>query len=40
MEQFKEMYKNPLVKIAFTFLEPFPVGLAVTLLSAAILRRS
>lgn len=39
MEEFKEMYKNPLVAAAFTFLEPFPVGLAVTLLSAAVLRR-
>ncbi|MEQ1747424.1 MAG: DUF4199 domain-containing protein [Saprospiraceae bacterium] len=39
MEQFKELYKNPLFKAAITFLEPFPVGLAVTLLSAAVLRR-
>ena len=39
MADFKEMYKNPLVVAAFTFLEPFPIGLAVTLLSAAVLRR-
>jgi len=39
MADFKEMYKNPLIAAAFTFLEPFPVGLAVTLLSAAVLRR-
>jgi hypothetical protein len=38
-KQFKEMYKNPVYNVAMTFLEPFPVGLAVTLLSAAILRR-
>ncbi|MEO8036625.1 MAG: DUF4199 domain-containing protein [Acidobacteriota bacterium] len=37
--EFKEMYKNPLVNIAFTFLEPLPVGLLVTLISAGILRR-
>ena len=39
MEEFKTMYKNPLVRVAFTFLEPFPVGVLVTLLSSAILRR-
>jgi hypothetical protein len=30
---------NPLVRAAFTFVEPFPVGLLITLLSAAVLRR-
>lgn len=39
MEQFKELYKNPLVNIGVTFLEPLPVGLPVTFLSAAILRK-
>jgi len=39
MEEFKEMYKNPLVNIGFTFLEPLPVGLLMTLLSAGLLRR-
>ncbi|MFN0016245.1 MAG: DUF4199 domain-containing protein [Saprospiraceae bacterium] len=39
MEQFLELYKNPFFKAAITFLEPFPAGLAVTLLSAAVLRR-
>lgn len=38
-EQFKEMYNNPLVNVALTFAEVFPIGLGVTLLSAAILRR-
>lgn len=40
MEKYKELYKNPLTKAAVTFLEPFPIGLLVTLISAAILRRS
>ena len=39
MEKFVEMYKNPLFKVAMTFIEPFPVGLLMTLLSAAILRK-
>ena len=36
MAEFKEMYKNPLINIAFTFLEPLPVGLLFSLLSAAV----
>lgn len=39
MQEFKEMYKSPLVKIGITFLEIFPVGLLISLLSAALLRR-
>ena len=39
MEQFQVWYKNPLFNVAITFLEIFPVGLIVTLVSAAILRR-
>jgi hypothetical protein len=39
MEQWKEMYKNPLVRYGLVFLEIFPVGLLVTLISAAILKR-
>jgi hypothetical protein len=35
----KAMYKNPLINSAMTFIEPFPVGLLITLLSAAFLRR-
>jgi len=38
-ESFKKLYSNPLVNIAFTFIEPFPVGVLMTLLSAAILRK-
>jgi len=33
MLRFKEMYRNPLVNIAFTFIEPLPVGLLMTLIS-------
>lgn len=38
-QDFKVMCSKPLNNIALTFLEPFPVFLVVTLLSAAILRR-
>lgn len=37
--EFQEMYKNPLANIAFTFLEPLPVGLALTLVTALVLSR-
>jgi hypothetical protein len=36
---FKKLYSNPLVNAAFTFIEPFPVGVLMTLISAVILRR-
>ena len=39
MKRFKELYENPLFNAAMTFIEPFPVGLAITLISAAILRK-
>jgi len=39
VQQMKQMYENPFFNVAMTFLEPFPVGLAITLLSAAILRK-
>ena len=39
MRRFQEMYKNPLINAAITFIEPFPVGLIMTLVSAGILRR-
>lgn len=39
MEKFSDMYKNPLVNIAFTFLEPLPVGILFTLVSAGVLSR-
>jgi len=39
MARFREMYKNPLINAGMTLIEVFPVGLVVTLISAAILRR-
>src|SRR6201985_352251 len=33
------MYQNPLVPATYTFIEPRPVGLIITLISAAVLRR-
>ncbi len=39
MAQFKEWYANPLLNVLMTFMEIFPVGLIVTLISAGILRR-
>ena len=39
MQDFGEMYKNPLVNIAFTLLEPLPVGVVFTLVTAGILSR-
>ena len=39
MAKFKVMYQNPLVNIAFTLLEPLPVGLLFTLVAAAVLSR-
>ena len=40
MRDFQEMYKNPAVKIGFTYVEILPVGLLISLLCAVILRRS
>ena len=39
LASFKKMYDNPLINAAFTFVEPFPVGLLVTAISAAVLRK-
>jgi len=39
MADFKVMYDRPLANAAITFLEPFPIGLLVALISAAVLRR-
>jgi Protein of unknown function (DUF4199) len=35
----QQLYQNPIVNMAYTFMEPLPVGLIITLISAAILRR-
>jgi hypothetical protein len=37
-EDMKKMLRNPLINAAVTFTEPFPVGLLVTLISAAVLK--
>ena len=39
MKNFTAMYNKPLYNVAITFTEPFPVGLIMTLISAAILRK-
>jgi len=39
MTQLRELARNPFINVAMTFVEPLPVGLLVTLISAAILRR-
>lgn len=38
MESMKRQYANPLFRLPMTFLEIFPVGLLITLISAAVLR--
>jgi hypothetical protein len=38
MREMAEMYRNPLLRIPITFVEIFPVGLLVALVSAALLR--
>jgi Protein of unknown function (DUF4199) len=38
-QHFKQMYDNPAINVALTFMEVFPIGLAVTLVSAGILRK-
>jgi hypothetical protein len=35
----QQLYQNPFVNMAYTFMEPLPVGLIMTLISAALLRR-
>ena len=37
--KYKALYDEPLFNAAITFAEPFPVGLVVSLVSAAVLRR-
>jgi hypothetical protein len=40
MKEFQEMYKNPAVKIGVTYTEILPVGLLISLICAAILKRN
>jgi hypothetical protein len=37
--RYKELYKNPLLNAVLTFIEPFPIGLVITLISALALKR-
>jgi hypothetical protein len=39
LKKYKELYENPFFNAAMTFIEPFPVGLVITLISAAFLRK-
>jgi hypothetical protein len=39
LQQMKQAYSNPLYNSMITFLEPLPVGMIMTLLSAALLRK-
>lgn len=39
MADFKVTYDNPIINAGMTFLEPFPIGLGITIISAGVLRR-
>ena len=39
MDGFAEMYKNPIIRFAITIMEIAPVGILISLLSAALLRK-
>ena len=39
MQRLAEMYRNPVINSAMTFIEPLPVGLVIALVSAGVLRR-
>jgi len=39
IQQSQRAYQNPLINMAYTFMEPLPVGLIITLISAVVLRR-
>jgi len=40
MQEFNERYKNnPLVNIAYTLLEPLPVGIVLSLIAAGVFSR-
>lgn len=40
MASFKEMYKNPLIRIFITYMEVLPIGMIVALFSALIVRKN
>jgi hypothetical protein len=39
IQRSQQSYQNPLINMAYTFLEPLPVGILITLISAVMLRR-
>ena len=39
MNSFQKLYQNPFFNAAMTFIEPFPIGLVITVMSAGILRK-
>jgi hypothetical protein len=39
IQRSQQLYQNPLVNVAYTVMEPLPVGLLITLISASLLRR-
>jgi hypothetical protein len=39
IEHTQQLYQNPFVNMAYTLIEPLPVGILITLISAAVLRR-
>jgi hypothetical protein len=39
IQRSQQLYQNPFVNAAYTFMEPLPIGLIITLISAAMLRR-
>jgi hypothetical protein len=36
----QQLYQNPIINVAYTIIEPLPVGLLITLISAAVLRKA
>jgi hypothetical protein len=39
IQRSQQLYQNPFVNMAYTIMEPLPVGLLITLISAGLLRR-
>jgi hypothetical protein len=39
IQRSQQLYQNPFVNMAYTFIEPLPVGVIITLISAVMLRR-
>jgi hypothetical protein len=38
LTKYKEMYKNPVINLGFAFIEPFPVGVVISIIAALIAR--